>query len=212
LHDGEFGGEVTLKPKETERVWVAFGGFPRRSVPELAQRIELDLTISATTEIKRTITLSDPGNRPIYGPRTGEFTALLQEAGFEVLTTSNLDSLLWGKLVINAAINPLTAIFRIPNGALLERPDTRQKMIAAAREAAAVATTLGIRLPYTDPITTVEAVAGRTAANRSSMLQDVERGAPTEIDAINGAVVKAGKQVGVATPINLALWQLVKGL
>jgi 2-dehydropantoate 2-reductase len=85
-------------------------------------------------------------------------------------------------------------------------------MHAAATEAAAVAAVQGIRLPYPDPLKAVESVARRTANNRSSMLQDVLRGAPTEIDAICGAIVQAGEEAGVPTPVNLTLWQLVRAL
>jgi 2-dehydropantoate 2-reductase len=92
----------------------------------------------------------------------------------------------------------------------LRRPTARALMAAAAREAAAVASAQGIRLPYPDPLAAVEATARRTAANRSSMLQDLQRGAPTEIDAICGAIVLAGEQVNVPTPVHRVLWQLVK--
>ena len=64
----------------------------------------------------------------------------------------------------------------------------------------AVAAALGIRLPYPDPLAAVEAIARRTAANRSSMLQDVLRGAPTEIDAISGAMVRAGQRMRECPP------------
>ena len=80
------------------------------------------------------------------------------------------------------------------------------------REAAEVALAQGIHLPYPDPEAAVEGVAGRTAVNRSSMLQDVQRGAPTEIDAICGAIVLAGEQLGVPTPVNRTLWMLVKAM
>jgi 2-dehydropantoate 2-reductase len=71
---------------------------------------------------------------------------------------------------------------------------------------------MGVQLPYADPVAVVEAVARDTADNRSSMLQDLERGAPTEIDAICGAVVGAGDRLGVPTPVNRCLWQLVRAL
>jgi 2-dehydropantoate 2-reductase len=61
-------------------------------------------------------------------------------------------------------------------------------------------------------VVAVETIARRTAANRSSMLQDIQRGAPTEIDAICGAIVAASEQTGVSTPVNRTLWQLVKAL
>ncbi len=137
---------------------------------------------------------------------------MLRKAGFVVEAAPDPDSLLWGKLVINAAINPLTALLGVPNGALLERPTARALMVAVAREAAAVAVAQGLHLPYPDPVMAVETIARRTAANRSSMLQDIQRGAPTEIDAICGAIVTAGEGTGVPTPVNRTLWQLVKAL
>ena len=93
---------------------------------------------------------------------------------------------------------------------LLAHPGAHALLEAAAREAAAVAAAQGVRLPYPDAVAAVEEVARRTSENYSSMLRDVQRGAPTEIDAINGAIVRAGERAGVPTPINHALWQLVK--
>jgi 2-dehydropantoate 2-reductase len=136
----------------------------------------------------------------------------LRIAGFTVELTSDPTGLLWGKLVINAAINPITALLGIANGELLERPQARWLAAATALEAAEVARAQGIHLPYPDPEAAVEGVAGRTAANRSSMLQDVQRKAPTEIDAICGAIVMAGEQWGVPTPVNRTLWMLVKSM
>ena len=135
---------------------------------------------------------------------------LLRRAGFHVEYTDNASSLMWGKLLINAAINPLTALLDVTNGELLNRPSARVLMNAVVREAVEVANALGVQLPYPDPTAQAEEVAHRTAANRSSMLQDVSRGTPTEIDAINGAIVKAGREVGVRTPVNRTLWQLIK--
>jgi 2-dehydropantoate 2-reductase len=77
-------------------------------------------------------------------------------------------------------------------------------------ESAAVAGALGIQLPYSDSLAMVEGVAMRTAQNCSSMLQDIIRQAPTEIDAICGAIAQAGERAGVATPLNRALWEMVK--
>ena len=145
-------------------------------------------------------------------PHLGPLVAWLRKAGCEVEFTTDLKSLIWGKLVVNAAINPLTALLGVPNGELLNRGPARALLAGAAQEAAAVAVAQGIQLPYPDPVATVEGVAARTAQNRSSMLQDVRRGAPTEIDAICGAIVRAGEQSGVPTPINRALWQLVSAL
>jgi 2-dehydropantoate 2-reductase len=145
-------------------------------------------------------------------PALMPLASLLRSANFVVENAPDANALLWGKLVINAAINPLTAILRLTNGELLSRDSAHALLRATAREAAAVAVAQGIRLPYPDPVVAAETIARRTATNRSSMLQDIERGAPTEIDAICGAIVKAGEQTGVATPINRTLWQMVKAL
>jgi 2-dehydropantoate 2-reductase len=83
---------------------------------------------------------------------------------------------------------------------------------SAVAEAAAVAQARGIRLPYDDPLARTLAVARTTAANQSSMLQDVLRGSPTEIDAINGAVEREGQRLGIATPANSMLAALVRAL
>lgn len=144
--------------------------------------------------------------------RLGPLAEMLRSSNFVVENDPDPDVLLWGKLVINAAINPLTALLGVPNGELLKRPTARSLMVALAREAAAVAVALGIRLPYPDPVVATESIARRTANNRSSMLMDVNRGAPTEIDAICGAVIRSGEQTGVATPVNRTIWQLVKAL
>ena len=145
-------------------------------------------------------------------PNLGGVPELLHKAGFGVELVPDPVSLLWGKLVINAAINPLTALLRVPNGALLDRPAARELMREAAREAASVARLQGITLPYPDPVVAVEEVACNTAGNYSSMLQDVLRSAVTEIDSINGAIVRVGEQLGVPTPINRMFWQLVSSL
>ncbi len=145
-------------------------------------------------------------------PRLGTLPDILRRAGFEVEITANADSLVWGKLVINAAINPLTALLRVPNGELLERPAARTLMAALAEEAANVAAAQGILLDFPDPVAAAEQVARRTASNHSSMFQDVLRGAPTEIDAICGAIVRAGKATGIPTPVNRVLWQLVRAM
>ena len=137
---------------------------------------------------------------------------LMRSAGFVIETEPDPTALLWGKLVINAAINPLTTLLRVPNGELLTRSSARALLQAIVREAASVAIAQGIRLPYPDPVIATETIARRTADNRSSMLQDVLRGAPTEIDAICGAIVQAGEMTNVPTPIIRTMWQLIQSL
>lgn len=144
--------------------------------------------------------------------RLAPLVALLRRADFAVETVPEADSLLWSKLVINAAINPITALLRIPNGTILQRAEARALLASAAREAAAVASAQGLRLTYPDPVAAAEAVAYRTASNTSSMLQDVLRGAPTEVDAICGAIVATADKHGIPVPVTHTLWLLVKAL
>jgi 2-dehydropantoate 2-reductase len=120
--------------------------------------------------------------------------------------------LIWGKLAINAGINPLTALLRVPNGALLESTWARGIMGQAAHEVAAVAAARGIILPFEDAAARAEEVARQTAANRSSMLQDVLRSVPTEIEAICGAVIRAGEAARIETPANRMLYNLIKAV
>jgi 2-dehydropantoate 2-reductase len=135
---------------------------------------------------------------------------LLQTAGFEVHPADNIESLVWGKLVVNCGINALTALLEVPNGELLVRPGARAAMQEAAQETARVAEANGVKLPYPDPVEQVEGVAHRTASNISSMLQDIRRRAPTEVNAINGAVVEMADRLGVPAPVNRTLWNLVR--
>jgi 2-dehydropantoate 2-reductase len=142
----------------------------------------------------------------------GPLETALQSAKFNVQVVDDPQSLIWGKLVINAAINPLTALLKVTNGELLERPAARALLGALANEATNVANAENINLPFDDPVAAVEEVARKTAANHSSMLQDVLRGAPTEIDAICGAIVKVAEKHHIGAPVNWICWQLVKAL
>jgi 2-dehydropantoate 2-reductase len=152
------------------------------------------------------------GTRPEIDGRLRVVAELFNTAGFETILSSNLDGLVWGKLVVNAGINPLTALLRVPNGVLLDIPTAAELMAGAAQEAAQVAAVHGIQLPYADPVAQVRDVARRTATNRSSMLQDVLRRSRTEIDAINGAIARVAGQLGVPAPVNRTLAQLVRAL
>src|SRR5215204_4561539 len=142
----------------------------------------------------------------------GPLEAAFQSAKFNVQVVENPQSVIWGKLVVNAAINPLTALLKVTNGELLERPSARTLLGALANEAANVAKAENINLPFDDPVVAAENVARKTAANHSSMLQDVLRGAPTEIDAICGAIVRTAEKHKISAPVNWTCWQLVKAL
>jgi 2-dehydropantoate 2-reductase len=185
-----------------------------KGVAERFSRVALGSTTTGATLLGPGVVR--PGGEGIISlgehPSLGELTAALKSANFKVQVVDDPQSLIWGKLVINAAINPLTALLQVPNGELLERPSARLLLDRLAREAAQVAQAENIRLPFDDPVQAAEEVARKTAANRSSMLQDVVRGAPTEIDAICGAIVQAAEKHKLDAPANRVCWQLVKSI
>lgn len=143
-------------------------------------------------------------------PRLSPLKVCLREAGFSIHETTDLSSLVWSKLIINAAINPLTALLGVMNGELLESRAAKKIMSSAAEEVASVASTKGIKLIFKDPTLAAEEVASATSGNISSMLQDIKRESPTEIDAICGEIVREGKRLNIPTPVNNLLFQLVR--
>jgi 2-dehydropantoate 2-reductase len=143
-----------------------------------------------------------------------ELAALCQvflAAGMDCRTDPDIISVLWQKLLINVGINPVTALTRLPNGRLPEVASAWEVVAAAVREAHEVGLAAGVPLPP-DPVARVYQVCRATAANRSSMLQDVLNHRSTEIDALNGQIVALGQRLGLATPVNALLTALIKAL
>ncbi len=110
----------------------------------------------------------------------------------------------WAKLVVNAGINPVAALAGVTNGEVIERDDLRRRAETIAIEVSTLAVREGIILPFADPVSQVHTVAKATASNRSSMLQDFDRGRPTEVEAILGTVVRRAATLGVPVPASLA--------
>ena len=135
---------------------------------------------------------------------------IFNRSGLETRISRDIKGLLWSKLIINAGINALTAITRLNNGRLIEFDGTRRVMREAVTEAIRVAKRKRIKLIYDDPLAKVEAVCEATAINVSSMLQDVLKKKRTEIDFINGVVVRQAQELGIPVPINSVLVDLVK--
>jgi 2-dehydropantoate 2-reductase len=149
------------------------------------------------------------GAEPDTTESAHRLASLLRRGGIEVHTTPDLAPVAWAKLAVNCSVNPLTALAGCPNGALLEDEASREAIRVAAREVGAVAAARGIHL-LEEAGEWALRMARDTGTNRSSMLQDVERGAPTEIDALCGAVSREGRERGVPTPVNRELWRLVR--
>lgn len=142
--------------------------------------------------------------------RIEKIASVLRYAGLETDISDNVLGLVWDKLLVNVGINALTGITKLQNGELLNHPEIEELLEAAVSEAYAVAAEKGITLSYDDPVGHTKAVCVATAANKSSMLQDILNHKQTEIDMINGAIVREGTQVGISTPVNSVLTNLIK--
>jgi 2-dehydropantoate 2-reductase len=150
-----------------------------------------------------------PGPEP--NRHVAQVAAVLNQALIPTTVVSDPQRLLWSKLAVNCGINALTALLGVANGELLTRPSARRLLVGAVLEVMQVAAAKGVSFTE-DMVAVTLAVAEATGWNRSSMLQDVESGRPTEIDTINGAVVIEGEAVGIATPINQTLTELIRSL
>lgn len=145
-------------------------------------------------------------------PAHHELADALTEAGIETDVVADIQPRLWAKAAVNAAINPLTAITGLPNGALVDLGDLEELLVSVARETEDVARANGIGVDPDAWVDQARTVAKRTADNRSSMLQDVQRGQRTEIDAICGRIAEVAEEQGVGAPLNRALHALVRGI
>jgi 2-dehydropantoate 2-reductase len=119
----------------------------------------------------------------------------------------------WRKVIFNAATNPVGALTRLTHGRVCERPELRRVVSELVDEGKAVAAAQGIELDE-DPEDLIDHAAKPEVAydHKASMLQDVEARRPTEVDYLNGGIVRFGEEHGVATPLNAAIWALVRGL
>jgi 2-dehydropantoate 2-reductase len=136
---------------------------------------------------------------------------MLEKAGFEISLSKNMDTRVWSKLIMNSVINPLTAVLKKRNGELLLSPYTQPLMLALYQEGVTVAEALHIEIPD-DLWTTLQEVCQRTANNHSSMLQDLMNERATEIDHINGSLLRIAEQHQLELPFNQVFYQLVKAM
>ncbi len=166
--------------------------------------------IIAGTEGKETLIGELDGS---LSPRAQRIAATFNAAGLATTVSDNIVGAMWDKLLINVATGAVSSITRLGYGALYQIPEIEATAVAAVQEAMDVARTSGVRLSYTDPRAAwLKASAGLPADFKTSMLQSLEKGSITEIDFINGAVVRGGQQCGVATPVNATLVACIKGI
>ena len=157
------------------------------------------------------------GNGPTYigepaGPatqRVRQVVDLFREAGFVTEPTDSVEKLIWEKLIVNVGINAITGLTGIRNGVIAQLKEASDLCISAVEEALLVAGAKGFPMGR-EMVERVITVAAATARNRSSMGQDVDNTKRTEIDAINGAIVRFGKKARIPVPVNQTLTSLIK--
>lgn len=150
----------------------------------------------------------EPGGEPALA-----VVDAFNSAGIPAVWEERIESALWLKLAINCGINAITALTNVRNGGVALIPDASALALDAVAEVAAVAKALSIALPPAQELgARVLEVAVATGKNRSSMGQDVDRHRPTEIEFINGALVREAEREGIEVPVNRTLARLVRTL
>jgi 2-dehydropantoate 2-reductase len=151
----------------------------------------------------------EPTNTPMS--RVEDLAGILTRAGMNTIPLKDARGAQWTKLIFNASTNPVGALTLLPHGAATRFGPTGQLFTDLIAEGEAVARKLGIEL-HGDPRQLVQKGANAPGKHRASMLQDVLARRQTEVDFMNGAISQWGDKVGVATPLNKVLWELIKGL
>jgi 2-dehydropantoate 2-reductase len=151
----------------------------------------------------------EPTRTPMQ--RVEELAGFLTRGGMNTIALPDARGAQWTKLIFNAATNPVGALTRLHHGAASRFPPTGELFEALIGEGEAVAEAMGIEL-HANPRDLVAKGANAPGKHNASMLQDVLASRTTEVDFMNGAIVKWGKKYGVPTPLNQAMWALIKGL
>ncbi len=138
-------------------------------------------------------------------PEAMEQARLLNNCNLAAGATTDIEPLRWKKLIVDSVISPLSAIYKLKNGMLPKNPDIVRDMVELSVEGVAVAQKVGIPLDYGEIWATVLDTCRSTANHRSAMLNDVEHGRFTEIDAVNGSIVRYGELNSVDTPANVRI-------
>ena len=139
-------------------------------------------------------------------------TELLNNSGLETIQVDDINRECWEKVFVNIGINAFGALTRLKNGQLLKIRSIKLLMAEAVKEAKKVAKLKHINLSNTDYVGIMYDVAKKTSENKNSMLQDVLKGKNTEIDFLNGKIVKYAQELGIDVPINEVLTSLIRGL
>ena len=166
------------------------------------------------------VTMGINNKETIIGELDGRFTPrilavgkVFNDAGLLTTVSDNIMGAMWDKILVNVATGAITGITRLVYGLMYQVPELEATACAAVLEAMTVAKAKGIKLSITDPqVAWNKAGRGLPFEFKASMLQTLEKNSITEIDYINGAIVQAGKTLGISTPVNETLVSLIKGI
>ena len=159
------------------------------------------------------------GGRTVVGELNGtrskrclDIVGMFREAGFETVLTRNVMGVVWAKVIVNSAINPVSALTRLPNGQLAGEEVLKDLMLRTLNEGVETSRAERVKLEPEGVALLLFRILRATAQNQSSMLQDVLNERRTEIRQLNGAIVEKGRQHRVSTPYNELLTSLILGL
>jgi 2-dehydropantoate 2-reductase len=168
---------------------------------------------SKVTVIADDVIIGSPANL-VDSQVLENFSQAFNAAGIPTRTSAEVMKFVWGKIIYNSALNPLGAILEVPYGKLAENMHTRELMDSIITEIFAVLAAYGQETPWPDADAYRQAFYGQmiptTALHHASMLQDIQLGRRTEIEALNGAVVRLGRDYGVPTPVNAIITAMLK--
>jgi 2-dehydropantoate 2-reductase len=164
-------------------------------------------------DVKGDTTIGPYEPKPAQATEIELLAAACTRAGMPTAAVADARGPQWRKVIFNAATNPIGALTGLTHGRVCENPELRQLVSGLVDEGKAVAAAQGIELD-SDPEELIDHAARPDVAydHKASMLQDVEARRSTEIDYLNGGIVRFGDEHGVPTPLNRAVWALVKGL
>jgi len=194
-----------------ERIRAQLGGNARSCVVPVLVYVGANIPAPGTVQ-------HTAGNSLVIGQLAGDtpdaamletIAALFRDAGLDVRISADIESELWTKLVMNCAYNVISALSGARYGEMVALPEVREVMRAAVEEVAQVARAKGVRLPG-DIADRALKLADTMPTTTSSTAQDFARGRRTEVDHLNGAVVRMGEALGVPTPVNRTLTALMK--
>lgn len=172
---------------------------------QAAMRTEPGVVVHTGTGITAIGRRANPVNVPL-----SDIAQALTSANLQTVAVDDIHRWVWRKLAVNAAINPLTALGNVENRAIASDPGLKAAAEAIAREVVAVGRASGVQIDVAEVLAAIEEVARSTGDNRSSMLVDIESGSPTEIDAINGAILAEARRHAIKVPANQLVTALVR--